>query len=45
METVCLQGRLDAHGFSQLIKEKGIDTVIDATHPYAIEVSHNAMDE
>ncbi|CAG1020207.1 precorrin-6A/cobalt-precorrin-6A reductase [Patescibacteria group bacterium] len=44
LETLCLQGRLDAHGFSQLIKEKGIDTVIDATHPYAIEVSQNAMD-
>lgn len=44
LETVCLQGRLDAHGFSLLIKEKGIDTVIDATHPYAIEVSQNAMD-
>lgn len=44
LETVCLQGRLDAHGFSWLIKEKGIDTVIDATHPYAIEASQNAMD-
>lgn len=44
LETLCLQGRLDAHGFSQLIKEKGIDTVIDATHPYAVEVSLNAMD-
>lgn len=44
LATVCLQGRLDAHGFSQLIKERGIDTVIDATHPYAIEVSQNAMD-
>ena len=44
LETVCIQGRLDVHGFTQLIKEKGIDTVIDATHPYAIEVSQNAMD-
>ncbi|OQY98612.1 MAG: precorrin-6A reductase [Candidatus Brocadia sp. UTAMX2] len=44
LETLCLQGRLDAQGFSRLIKEKGIDTVADATHPYAIEVSQNAMD-
>ena len=44
LETVCLQGRLDAGGFSRLIKEKGIDTVVDATHPYAVEVSQNAMD-
>ncbi|TVL99421.1 MAG: precorrin-6A reductase [Candidatus Brocadia sp. WS118] len=44
LEAVCLQGRLDAYGFSQLIRENGIDTVIDATHPYAIAVSQNAMD-
>lgn len=44
LETVCLQGRLDAHGFSRLIREKEIDAVVDATHPYAIEVSRNAMD-
>lgn len=44
LKTVCLQGRLDAQGFSRLIKEKGIDTVVDATHPYAIEVSQNAID-
>ncbi len=44
LETVCLQGRLDANGFSQLIQEKGIDIVVDATHPYAIEVSQNAID-
>ncbi|MBM4067075.1 MAG: precorrin-6A reductase [Planctomycetes bacterium] len=44
LEAVCLQGRLDMDGFSRLIKERGIDTVVDATHPYAIEVSRNAMD-
>jgi precorrin-6A/cobalt-precorrin-6A reductase len=43
LETVCLQGRLDAGGFSRLIRDKGIDTVVDATHPYAVEVSLNAM--
>lgn len=44
LEAICLQGRLDTNGFSRLIMEKGIDTVVDATHPYAIEVSQNAMD-
>lgn len=44
LEAVCLQGRLDANGFSRLIKERGVDTVVDATHPYAVEVSQNAMD-
>src|SRR3972149_6153458 len=44
LEAVCLQGRLDSNGFCKLIKEKGIDTVVDATHPYAVEVSQNAMD-
>ncbi len=44
LEAVCLQGRLDTNGFSQLIRERGIDTVLDATHPYAVEVSQNAMD-
>ena len=39
---VCVRGRLDANGFSCLIKERGIDTVVDASHPYAIEVSQNA---
>jgi precorrin-6A/cobalt-precorrin-6A reductase len=44
LEAVCLQGRLDANGFSRLIRERGIDTLVDATHPYAVEVSQNAMD-
>ena len=44
LETICLQGRLDANGFSRLIQERGIDTVVDATHPYAVEASQNAMD-
>lgn len=44
LEAVCLQGRLDANGFSRLIKGRGIDIVIDATHPYAMEASQNAMD-
>ncbi|MDR4508163.1 MAG: precorrin-6A reductase [Candidatus Brocadiaceae bacterium] len=44
LASLCLQSRLDAYGFSQLIVEKEINTVIDATHPYAIEVSRNAME-
>lgn len=44
LETICLQGRLDANGFSQLIKEREIDVVVDATHPYAVQVSQNAID-
>jgi len=44
LETICLQGRLDVDGFTHLIINKEIDIVIDATHPYAIEVSQNAMD-
>lgn len=44
LEAVCLQGRLDADGFSRLIRERGVSTVVDATHPYAVDVSQNAMD-
>lgn len=44
LETICFQGRLDARGFSKLIKEKNIDTIVDATHPYAVEASQNAME-
>ncbi|MGQ3683812.1 MAG: cobalt-precorrin-6A reductase [Candidatus Loosdrechtia sp.] len=43
LESFCLQGRLDTDGFSQLIQEKGIDLVVDATHPYAVQVSMNAL--
>ena len=35
------QGRLDCDGMIRLLKEKTWDMVIDATHPYAIEVSEN----
>ncbi|NLL37062.1 MAG: precorrin-6A reductase [Fretibacterium sp.] len=34
-------GRLDASGMEQLIRDKGVTCVIDATHPYAVEVSRN----
>lgn len=32
-------GRLDSEGLNKLIREKGIKVVIDATHPFAGEVS------
>ncbi len=44
LEAVCLQGRLDADGFVRLIEERGINTVVDASHPYAVQASKNAMD-
>ncbi len=34
-------GRLDAAGMSAFIRERGIATVIDATHPYARDVTLN----
>lgn len=34
-------GRLDETGFEMFIKEHGVSFVIDATHPFAVEVSAN----
>lgn len=36
-------GRLDQDSFTGLIREKGIKAVIDATHPFAVNVSALAM--
>jgi precorrin-6A/cobalt-precorrin-6A reductase len=44
LETICLQGRLDERGFAKLIKERNIDVVVDATHPFAVQVSRNAIE-
>lgn len=41
---ICLLGRLDIDGLSALIAEKDINTLIDATHPYATQVSLNAIE-
>lgn len=38
-----LEGRLDQKAMKQLIIDKQIKLILDATHPYAIEVSKNAM--
>lgn len=38
-----LEGRLDQEAMKQLIIDKQIKLILDATHPYAIEVSKNAM--
>ncbi|MGR3319868.1 MAG: precorrin-6A reductase [Candidatus Anammoxibacter sp.] len=40
---ICIQGRLDADGLMRLIEDKQIDLLIDATHPYATNVSLNAI--
>ncbi len=34
-------GRLDADGIADLIAAEGVTCVIDATHPYAVEVTRN----
>lgn len=38
-----LEGRLDQEAMKKLIVDRGIKLILDATHPYAIEVSKNAM--
>ncbi len=40
---LCIQGRLDIRELSEFIREKNIVTLIDATHPYATQVSLNAI--
>ncbi|TWU31267.1 Precorrin-6A reductase [Candidatus Brocadiaceae bacterium S225] len=40
---LCIQGRLDIKELSELIRDKNIDILIDATHPYATQVSYNAI--
>jgi precorrin-6A/cobalt-precorrin-6A reductase len=40
---LCIQGRLDINELSELIRNKNIDTLIDATHPYATQASLNAI--
>lgn len=41
---ICIQGRLDKVNLGALIDDKHIDTVIDATHPYAVNASLNAIE-
>ncbi len=40
---LCIQGKLNAMGLSEFIRKKNIDTLIDATHPYATQASLNAI--
>ena len=40
---LCLQGGLDVNGLSKLIRNKKVETLIDATHPYATQASLNAI--
>ena len=37
-------GKMDIGDMSSFIKENSIDKIIDATHPYAIEVSKNSLE-
>ncbi|UNC92495.1 precorrin-6A reductase [Candidatus Contubernalis alkaliaceticus] len=39
-----VKGSLDKTGLSQLIEEKSITKIIDASHPFALEISKHAMD-
>ncbi|MBI5125003.1 MAG: precorrin-6A reductase [Planctomycetes bacterium] len=41
---LCVEGKLDKNGLVKFIEENGIDTIIDATHPYAKEASKNAIE-
>lgn len=41
---ICIQGRLDKIDLGALIEDRHIDTVIDATHPYAVNASTNAIE-
>ena len=40
---LCVEGKLDKNGLVKFIEENGIDTIIDATHPYAKDASKNAI--
>ena len=40
---LCVQGRLDMNELSELIQNRNIDILIDATHPYATQASLNAI--
>ncbi|MFN3467395.1 MAG: precorrin-6A reductase [Candidatus Brocadiales bacterium] len=44
LSDLCVEGRMDKAGLIKFIEENGIDTIIDATHPYAKEASKNAME-
>ena len=39
-----INGKMDKKEMVEYIRDKGIRQVIDATHPYAIEVSRNAIE-
>ncbi len=40
---LCLQGKLDTTGLTKFIRDNDIETLIDATHPYATQASLNAI--
>ncbi|HHT9134216.1 MAG TPA: precorrin-6A/cobalt-precorrin-6A reductase, partial [Candidatus Avalokitesvara rifleensis] len=40
---LCVRSRLSGDGLPNFIDENGIDTIVDATHPYAVNASLIAM--
>ena len=40
---VVVKAMLNPHDMEQLIKEYSVDLIVDASHPFAVEVSTNAM--
>jgi precorrin-6A/cobalt-precorrin-6A reductase len=41
---LCVRARLSGDGLPNFIEENGVDTIIDATHPYAVNASVIAME-
>ncbi len=40
---LCVRTKLSGDGLPNFIEENGVDTIIDATHPYAVKASRIAM--
>jgi precorrin-6A/cobalt-precorrin-6A reductase len=44
LSDLCVEGRMDKEALTKFIEDNNIDTLIDATHPYAKEASKNAVE-
>jgi precorrin-6A/cobalt-precorrin-6A reductase len=44
LRELCIEGKLNKEGLIKFIEANGIDTIVDATHPYAREASRNAIE-
>ncbi len=40
---LCIKGRLDGAALVEFITDNGVETVVDATHPYAADASRTAI--